>query len=248
MSFKAKSKDYNKSNDSSKKSSRSHPPGRLSHNMNNYLNYDHNHALIHAQKTIGNHALQRLIHSDSKFNFGSIFIHGIQTKSKPSNPTSLSLQDADCINDINVNMNTPISASSHSSQQNVPSFYLQRRSEKQIESRKINKLPSFAKAVYPTVTVIEDEGKTGSGMLTDGQSTEVESKNKNAGLHEEYNEFGFLDGEQRSNIPVHVFVNGGKTGSAIIHWAGGRGGRGGFAGVITLIAPLLRERTPKTWR
>lgn len=52
-------------------------------------------------------------------------------------------------------------------------------------------------------------------MLTEGQSTEVESKN--AGLHEEYNEFGFLDGEQRSDIPVHVFVNGGKTGSTTVH-------------------------------
>ena len=40
------------------------------------------------------------------------------------------------------------------------------------------------------------------------------------------NENGEIDGAITSNVYPHVFVNGGKTGSAMVHWVGGTGGSG----------------------
>jgi hypothetical protein len=238
VSFKAEYKDSNKLNYSAKKSSRPHNAGNISHNLNNNISYDHNYAPIHAAKPIGNQVLQSLTHSDSKFNFNSIPIHSIQSKSNVSNPTSLGFRHTNSTTDMNANMNTTIPTSSHSSQQKMPNIDSRRLLEKQIKSCKIKNPPSLAKVVNPTV--IEEKDKTGSNMM-EKQSTDIESENAN--LREEYNEFGFLDGEQLSNVHPYNFIDGGKTGSAIVHWAGGGGGRGNQGvGDITLVAPVIEGK------
>ena len=59
------------------------------------------------------------------------------------------------------------------------------------------------------------------------------------------NENGEIDGTIISNIYPHVFVNRGKTGSAMVHWVGGTGGRGNQpVGSIDLVAPVYENRNP----
>lgn len=57
--------------------------------------------------------------------------------------------------------------------------------------------------------------------------------------------FGELDGEVTADVVPHVFVNGGKTGSGLVNWAGGRGGAGNQGvGSITLVAPAYQTAAP----
>jgi hypothetical protein len=59
------------------------------------------------------------------------------------------------------------------------------------------------------------------------------------------NENGEIDGAITSNVHPHVFVNRGKTGSAMVHWVGGTGGMGNQpVGSIDLVAPVYENRNP----
>jgi hypothetical protein len=59
------------------------------------------------------------------------------------------------------------------------------------------------------------------------------------------NQWNELDGHLTSDVTPHVFVNGGKTGSAMDNTVGGRGGSGDQAVAdITVVAPQYESRAP----
>ena len=71
---------------------------------------------------------------------------------------------------------------------------------------------------------------------------EAHMANLQPGARNEWNE---VDGHLTSDVTPHVFVNGGKTGSAMDNTVGGRGGSGdqGVAD-ITVVAPQYESRAP----
>jgi len=100
---------------------------------------------------------------------------------------------------------------------------------------------TFLPLVSPSL--IEDDGKIGVGKV-EGElvAWEGETANLNVG---EVNEWGEIDGTLTSDVFPLMFVDNGKTGSGIVHWAGGNGGQGNQnAGEITLIAPQYESRNP----
>jgi len=57
------------------------------------------------------------------------------------------------------------------------------------------------------------------------------------------NEFGMFDGPGGSSTQPKVFVAGGKTGSAPVHWSGGNGGTvNQVVGQIDLVAPVIEAK------
>ena len=107
----------------------------------------------------------------------------------------------------------------------------------EMETEYITNPPEIVtKPLFPTA--IEAEDKTNSNAMVTGQP--VPQEFENADLYEQYNESGFLDGEQESNVYARVFINRGKTGSARVHWGGGAGGLNNQSvGAISLTAPIL---------
>jgi len=88
---------------------------------------------------------------------------------------------------------------------------------------------------------MHDGDKSGVGMvgeLVDGGA-------QTPSLQQQFNEDGLLDGELTSDVVPKVFVNGGKTGSAVAHFAGGTGGAGDQAvGSVTTVAPTIESADP----
>jgi hypothetical protein len=93
-----------------------------------------------------------------------------------------------------------------------------------------------------TVTAMEDQDKTGSGAF-EGEPITMQPEGPDQ-TPAPLNEDGLIDGEWTSEIAVNAFVNGGKTGTAIVHWAGGTGGTGGNAGVVGTVAPVIDTSGP----
>jgi hypothetical protein len=59
------------------------------------------------------------------------------------------------------------------------------------------------------------------------------------------NEFGEMEGDLTSGVPACLFVNGGRVGEGIVHWAGGTGGLGQQGvGDIQLAAPAYEGAGP----
>jgi hypothetical protein len=88
---------------------------------------------------------------------------------------------------------------------------------------------------------IDDLGKTGDAAA-EGVPVSVESATA-APIDADVNEFGEKTGKVTSNVAPHVFVDNGKTGSALDNTVGGRGGSGDQnAGNITLVGPQYESR------
>jgi len=59
------------------------------------------------------------------------------------------------------------------------------------------------------------------------------------------NEFGEIEGDLQSGVPACLFVDGGRTGEGVVHWAGGDGGVGNQGvGDIALVAPVYEGADP----
>ena len=91
------------------------------------------------------------------------------------------------------------------------------------------------------VTAVEDRGKTASAAVGQRIAPEAKTADRTAAPH---NAEGLIDGPWTSDVGVHAFVDGGKTGTAVVHWAGGTGGLGGNAGVIATVAPVIETGGP----
>ena len=94
----------------------------------------------------------------------------------------------------------------------------------------------FARAMEP-------EERTGEGSI---QGVPVTEESEVAvPILSQVSEFGEIDGLVTSNVYPHSFVNGGKTGSAMIHWVGGTGGVGNNpVGEINVVAPDYQNQDP----
>jgi hypothetical protein len=100
---------------------------------------------------------------------------------------------------------------------------------------------SHTPAVTPNA--MEDGGKTGE-IIAGGDPSRHISKRAALQLGTK-NEFGEIDGELTSDVFPGSFTDGGKTGSAPVHWGGGAGGKGNEAvGAITLAAPAYDGTDP----
>lgn len=90
-----------------------------------------------------------------------------------------------------------------------------------------------------------DEGRSGNEPIAEGAPVEEHARVEVTLEQGERNEFGELDGEKMSGVPAEVFVNGGKTGTATVHWAGGGGGLATQGvGDVTLVAPTYDGADP----
>lgn len=93
-----------------------------------------------------------------------------------------------------------------------------------------------------TATALEDQGKTGSEVLQgDPMPIMPEAPDQTPAP---LNENGLIDGEWTSEVVAHVFVDGGKSGTAIVNWAGGAGGTTPGVGVVTTVAPVIETSAP----
>src|SRR5262245_52573332 len=99
--------------------------------------------------------------------------------------------------------------------------------------------------VAPALPVlVNGDGKSDVSAVGD---TLVERTTQAPHPQEQFNEAGLLDGELTSDVVPEVFVDGGKTGTAVVNWAGGGGGAGNQGvGTITLVAPVIESRDPPT--
>ncbi|HEX3044926.1 MAG TPA: hypothetical protein VHY08_09225 [Bacillota bacterium] len=99
----------------------------------------------------------------------------------------------------------------------------------------------FSSAVFPTA--MEDQGKSGSEAF-EGEPVMMQPEGS-GDTPPPLNEDGLIDGEWSSEIAVTAFMNQGRTGRAMVHWAGGGGARGGQpAGDINLTAPVIESSNP----
>ena len=100
-----------------------------------------------------------------------------------------------------------------------------------------------ARSPYQLDREFDDEGETGKGPV---EGAPVPEEGKVATLEAgETSEWGEMDGELVSDTAPHVFVNGGKTGSAMDNTVGGRGGTGDQSvAAITLVAPVYEGADP----
>jgi len=94
-----------------------------------------------------------------------------------------------------------------------------------------------------------DEGKMGNQPLVDGEPVEpiepVEIGPELGLDTAERNEFGEIDGDLTSSVQAEAFLNGGKTGTALVHWAGGMGAKNNQGvGDIALVAPAYDGAEP----
>src|SRR5713101_2306703 len=88
------------------------------------------------------------------------------------------------------------------------------------------------KLIFPKSMI--DDGQTGTGTA-EAELVEWESKIANLDVGE-FNEWGEIDGDLSSDVNPHAFVDGGKTGTGIVNWAGGNGAAGDQgAGTIELV-------------
>jgi hypothetical protein len=93
-----------------------------------------------------------------------------------------------------------------------------------------------------TATAMEDEGQTGSDAF-EGTPMTIPSEDPDQ-TPAPLNEDGLIDGEWMSEVAAHAFVNGGKTGTAIVNWAGGAGGTTPGVGAVTTVAPVIETSAP----
>jgi hypothetical protein len=110
-------------------------------------------------------------------------------------------------------------------------------------NRHVQRLIARAAPVSALQRDVEDEGSTGEAPV-EGLPVmeEAEAASPDLGT---VNEDGEIDGAVTSAVVPHVFVNGGKTGSGIVHWVGGNGGLGLQAvGSIDLVAPVYENKDP----
>lgn len=112
--------------------------------------------------------------------------------------------------------------------------------QKALGNRSIQRLLHPARTSL--ITAIEDKGKAGSGVFGGERTPRFEGGADQ--MPTPLNENGLIDGEWTSDVAIDAFVNGGKTGSAIAHFAGGAGGTGGNAGVIATVAPVIDTSGP----
>jgi hypothetical protein len=84
---------------------------------------------------------------------------------------------------------------------------------------------------------MEDEGLTGAEPI---EGNPMEETYQPVTLEEgETSEWGEFDGLLDSDINPRLFIDGGKTGTATVHWGGGSGARGNQGvGSISLVAPV----------
>lgn len=102
----------------------------------------------------------------------------------------------------------------------------------------------LACATIPAVkaTAMEDQGKTGAEVFEGVPMTiHPEAPDQTA---MPLNEDGLIDGEWTSDVIAHVFVNGGKVGTAIVNWVGGAGGTTPGIGSSTTVAPVIDTSAP----
>jgi hypothetical protein len=108
----------------------------------------------------------------------------------------------------------------------------------------VSPFPAFHLPHIPALQrQMEDGGKVGEAPV---EGVPIEEEAKVANLVEgEVNEWDEQEGHLTSDVLPHVFVNGGKTGSALDNTVGGRGGTGNQAvAAIDLIAPHYESRAP----
>jgi hypothetical protein len=98
--------------------------------------------------------------------------------------------------------------------------------------------------VCPTPPTLVEQADKESAEAAEGLA--LDRAPESAGLIDmPMNDSGLLDGDLQSDVVPHLFVSLGKTGAAIIHWAGGGGGRGNEStGSITVIAPQIDSAGP----
>lgn len=101
--------------------------------------------------------------------------------------------------------------------------------------------PAGRQALDPPSADAQDSSGAGASEGTPVRY-EAHMANLQPGARNEWNE---VDGHLTSDVTPHVFVNGGKTGSAMDNTVGGRGGSGdqGVAD-ITVVAPQYESRAP----
>lgn len=105
-------------------------------------------------------------------------------------------------------------------------------------------LQAHAYAAIPvqTATAMEEQGKTGSEVFEAGpMMVQPEAPDQTPAP---VNEDGLIDGEWTSEVAAHTFVNGGKTGTAIVNWAGGAGGTTPGIGGVDVVAPVIETAAP----
>ena len=102
---------------------------------------------------------------------------------------------------------------------------------------------TIASAAASLQRELEDEGATGAGPV-EGVPVREEAEAAAPDLSN-VNEDGEIDGTVTSGVVPHVFVNGGKKGSGIVHWVGGNGGSGlQDVAEIDLVAPVYENKDP----
>jgi hypothetical protein len=86
-------------------------------------------------------------------------------------------------------------------------------------------------------------GKTGADVFG-GEQQPAETGHADA-TPAPLDERGLIDGEWSSTEEVHIFLDAGKMGTALVHYWGGKGGKGGqAAGQINAIAPVILSSGP----
>src|SRR5262245_34547441 len=93
-----------------------------------------------------------------------------------------------------------------------------------------------------TATAMEDQGKTDSEVF-EGEPMAIVPEDPDL-TPAPLNEDELIDGEWPSEVAAHVFVNGGKAGTAIVNWAGGAGGTTPGVGAVTTVAPVIDTSGP----
>ncbi len=102
---------------------------------------------------------------------------------------------------------------------------------------------SAAAAIPPAAML--DEGKTGTEPLGQPQPQPLPLQAEGGGATPlGRSPWGDIDGGLVSDNKPKAFVDGGKTGAAVVHWAGGGGGRGneGVGTIQQLVAPVYEGR------
>jgi hypothetical protein len=96
----------------------------------------------------------------------------------------------------------------------------------------------------PVQREFEDQGEQTGTASSEGEPIHEHAETATPKASKE-SPFGEFDGEVTSDVVPHVFVNGGKTGSGLVNWAGGNGGAGNQGvGAITLVAPNYQTAAP----
>jgi hypothetical protein len=97
-----------------------------------------------------------------------------------------------------------------------------------------------------SVPAVDGAEKTGEGTFVGAAGGHAHAAQAAPSLDDgPKNEFGEIEGELTSDVPACLFVDGGRTGEGIVHWAGGDGGVGNQGvGDITLVAPVYEGADP----